>query len=134
MLLIPIYMVYDLQLTRKKKIVVLIVLCLGLRYVSFCSSASATQITYFMQRHSSWRSTIRNTLQWIPAESQQRPKLQYSLYYLPNRNGPCTSHRLHPRSIPISSSLLSQFPSIRTSRLATKSISLRLRLKLWSKS
>lgn len=33
MLFIPIYMVYDLQLTRKKKIVVLIVLCMGLRYV-----------------------------------------------------------------------------------------------------
>ncbi len=32
MLLIPIYMVYDLQLTPKKKLVVLIVLCMGLRY------------------------------------------------------------------------------------------------------
>lgn len=33
MLLIPIYMVYDLQLAPKKKTVVLLVLCMGLGYV-----------------------------------------------------------------------------------------------------
>ncbi|KUJ20171.1 uncharacterized protein LY89DRAFT_780008 [Mollisia scopiformis] len=44
MLLIPIYMVYDLQLTPKKKVVVLIVLCMGLSVTAV--GAARFQILY----------------------------------------------------------------------------------------
>lgn len=70
MLFIPIYMVYDLQLTAKKKTVVLLVLCMGLGYVVYTQAfAAVVQKAYFSQvsrqsvqydSKSSTADTIRN--------------------------------------------------------------------------